>query len=56
VECFSVHGNGDRILVNKTEELGQLRKHERRLEDNIKMDFQCEIVNWIRIGPSNMVL
>ena len=41
-----------RVLVGKPEEKRPLRRHRRRWEDNIMMDFQevrCEGMDWIEL-------
>jgi hypothetical protein len=42
-----------RVLVGKPEGKRQLRRHRRRLDDNIKMDLQevgCGVVDWIELA------
>ena len=46
-------GEGRGILVGKPEGKRPLRRHRRRWEDNIKMDFQvaeCEGMDWIELA------
>jgi hypothetical protein len=42
-----------RVLVGKPEGKGPLGRPRRRLEDNIRMDFQevgCEVMDWIGLA------